>query len=344
MSNPFDEQMPSRKKHVVAATLMIAALCIVLFLVNVIISGEIAREISVPPVGDSGWSRSLSIVKSVIENLIAGAIAALLLAMMFRTIVNFIDPRDRVIEISSGDITKRLKSNARNTQRYTFIGNTATFVTASVLPILVDLARLTNRPRQIDLFILDPINKPAVESYSAFKKQIANANSVVSDQRDAQWVQPSTMNHIDTEAKVLGKLVAAIYLAAFASLQTSMEVRIFLRRSFTPFRTDMTDKEVVLTQESTKEGAVAFSSLGDFYSWYHKEAVAQQNQAVSIEFAASRAELLKISLPHPTGDKHKRRIALVELLDLFAHLKPLTYRIDVVSYAVDRITKPTHSY
>jgi len=152
------------------------------------------------------------------------------------------------------------------------------------------------------------------------------------------------IKQVENEDQVLGKLVAAIYFSAFASLQTSMELRVFLRRSFTPFRADMSDKEVVLTQESTEEAAVAFSALGEFYSWYQKEAVAQQNQAVSIEFLGKRNELLNLSLPHPTGKPEMIKKSLVCLLRLFPHLSSLADRENILDCAVKRIKSPTHSY
>ncbi len=344
MSNFFDPQVPSQRRQVIAAVIAVAAFCTFLFVVNIFVAKEIAKEVAIPPAGESDWSRGLVTVKSVIDSLIAAAIAALLLSFIFRLIVNLIDPRDRVIEIAPSDTTARLQENARNTQSYIFIGNTATFVTASIIPILVDIARLTNRRCSIDLFILDPMSAQAVKSYISHKNRVAIAISEIFDKKNSRWIQQMEVAKVDDEDQVVGKLVAAIYLSAFTSLQSSMQMRVFLRDSFTSFGVDMSDKEVVLTQESNDEAAVAFSARGEFYKWYKKEAFSQQGQAVCIDFARRRNELKNLSLPHPSGRSEIIRSSLICLLRLFPYLSSLSERQHVLDYAVVRIKSPTHSY
>lgn len=336
--------MPSRSRQVVAAVIAVAAFCTLLFFINIFVAKEIAKEVAIPPAGESDWSRGLVTVKSVIDSLIAAAIAALLLSFIFKLIVNLIDPQDRVLEIAPSDITARLQENARNTQSYIFIGNTATFVTASIIPILVDIAQLTNFRRSVELFILDPMSDQAVKSYISHKKRVAIAISEIFDQKSTRWIQQMEVGKVDDEDQVAGKLVAAIYFSAFASLQTSMEMRVFLRASFTSFGVDMSDKEVVLTQESTDEAAVAFSARGEFYKWYKKEAFSQQGQAVCIDFSRMRNELKNLSLPHPSCRPEIIRSSLICLLRLFPYLSSLSERQYVLDYAVARIKSPTHSY
>ena len=344
MSDIFSADLPSKKKHMRIGLAAVVLLSLGLYFLDSWIVDEMQRQLVLEKDGKANWLKVLGIMRPIVESLIAGSILTIVLATIFRWIVKYVDPRDRVIEISPGYITERLRENARMTSRYIFIGNTATFVTASVLPIVVDIAREDKQLRRVDLYIIDPMDEPSVVSYSLFKKQVSEENTRVGDQMFGKWVAPLFPAPFDTEPKVISKLIAAIYLAAYASVQSSMEVNVYLRRSFTPFRADITEREVVLTQESAKEAAVAFSASGDFYKWYHKEAAAQQNQAVKIDLTAKRSELLSLGLQHPGKDKQAIRGAMVALINAYPHLSSLSARMDVIAFAVDRVARPSHSY
>jgi hypothetical protein len=338
------DDLPTASRHVSFAILVVVAITICGYVLDTLVVEAIATEIAKLPIGETVWSRQLSILRGLLENLIAGAWAALLLALIVRWIITFVDPRDRVIEIAARAITARLCSNSQKTRRYIFIGNTATFVSATVLPILVDAARTTGIPRIVDLYLIDPMDDLSVNSYSAFKAQVLQANSGVADRNLGRWVQPQSSRLNETNDEVRAKVLAAIYLAAFSSLQSGVTVTIFLRRSFTPFRADMTDKEVVLTQESPVEPGVAFSESGVFYGWYYKEAEAQQIQASRIDLEGSRDILRLKCLTNPCGSRPDVEASIRDLVGIFSHLAALALNSTVIEAAAKRVMQPTHSY
>ena len=213
-----------------------------------------------------------------------------------------------------------------------------------MLPVLVDAARTSGHPRTVKLFLLDPMDNKSVESYSSFKLRAAQTASKVADVDLARWVPRAQQVQGETADEIAAKVAAAIYLAAWSSLQSTMTVTVYLRRAFTPFRVDMTDPEVVLTQESATESAVAFSSAGHFYGWYHKEADAQQMQAIVLDFAAERDRVPNLRLAAPSDTSKNIEAAMLRLLDAFPYLAPLASRLDVLSLAVGRVSNPTHAY
>ncbi|QRR32477.1 hypothetical protein JNX00_12345 [Hydrogenophaga sp. YM1] len=123
-----------------------------------------------------------------------------------------------------------------------------------------------------------------------------------------------------------------------------MNISICLRRSFTPFRADISDQEAVLTQESAAEAAVAFSARGHFYGWYQKEADAQKGQSEAFDFTASRDGLRNLNLAHPTGSYVELESSLHALLRFAQHLKPLAANSAVVSKAAKLIGRPKRPY
>lgn len=331
--------MPARNKHVVAAVALVSVICAFLYWTDL----HLAVAIEKNKISDE-WKQHAVVIRAVLENLIAGAVAAVLLALTYRWIVAFIDPRDRVIEISPSSITNRLIKNAHRTRDYIFIGNTATFVTVAVLPVLSDSVRMTGHPRSVTLVLIDLMNPGAVASYSAFKLSGRHTASKVADQYLARWVPPLNKPQAETPNQISAKVLAAIYLAAFSCLQSGMMVSIYLRNSFTPFRVDMTDSEVVLTQESEKESAVAFSFSGHFYGWYHKEADAQRMQGVKVDIAGERENLRQLGLVHPSSTREEIKKSISAVVNHFPHLRPLAQNDEIISMAVERVARPSHGY
>ncbi len=337
--SPLSDEMPNGQRRVIVAVLAVGLLCAILYWLNIQIT-VIASDETVP----REWRQHAEIIKSVLENLIAGAIAAILLALTFKWIIAFVDPKDRVIEISPNNITSRLLHNALRTRSYVFMGNTATFVSAAVLPVLSDSIRVSGIPRSVKLILIDPLDESAIKRYSEFKFRAMQTASKVGDQHLARWVPPITTPRGESSDEISAKALAAIYLCAFSSLQSGMEVSIFLRRSFTPFRADMTNTEVVLTQESANESAVAFPAQGHFYGWYHKEAEAQCMQATEIDVAGERNQLSHLGLAHPSSPREEIKKSLIALVGHFSHLKKLAENQTVIDNAAEKISRPSHAY
>ena len=337
--NILPDDLPTKKRHVLISICVVIAICVISYLIDLKIV-EMKADKNVTDV----WKLHGSIASAILENLIAGVIAAVSLGLTFRWIIAFIDPRDRVIEISPSSITDRLRKNAQTARNYVFMGNTATFVSATILPILIDSALNKSYPRIVTLIMIDPVDASAVSSYSRFKNSVAQSQSKLCDQFIGKWVTPIYAPKIETPDEVIAKLISAIYIATFASLQKDMHVSIFLRRSFTPFRADMSDSEVVLTQESPTESAVAFASTGHFHGWYHKEAEAQQRQAIKIDLIAEQKGLQELNLVHPTEARLKVAQSIKAVLLHFPHLRKFANNQEIIELATDKVTKPSHSY
>lgn len=286
-------------------------------------------------------AKHLKILQSILENLIAGATAALLLALTYRWIVTHIDPADRVIEIDPESITKRLLRNARATRSYIFIGNTASFVSTSALPVLIDSSRKNSHPRSLTMFLVDPRDEGTLRSYTEFKSRLAMADSRVADLATARWITPTKCS-TETEHDITVKVLSAIYLAAFASTQANMTVLVYLRKSFTPMRADITDLEVVLTQESKSESAVAFSSRGHFYSWYQKEAYAQEGQSILINLSVLQEDFHPLT--HPSGNREEIEVSLRKLLRCHEHLEIYASQDSLLGLVAEKIQNPSHQY
>lgn len=337
MSQSPDE-LPQSSNHRIVFVLVVTLICILLYFLDNYLTGSIDG-----PNVSASFKQHVTIIKSVIENLIAGAIAAVLFALAYRWIVNWIDPGDRVIEVAPGTITDRLLKNAKSTRSYVFIGNTASFVSSFVLPVLAESARTSGHPKVVNLFLIDPTDQLAIASYVGYRDRVAKGAHKVADYDNAVWFPPLP-KMVETTDEVTAKVLSAIYIAAFVALYPGMNVYVYLRRSFTPFRADISDREAVLTQESAAESAVAFSAKGHFYGWYQKEADAQKGQGCLLDLTASRDALRAIGLAHPTSPTSDVEISLRALLSHLDHLAPLAARLAVIEKAAKLIGRPSRTY
>lgn len=334
----YSDELPQSLNHRIVFVVVVTLICIALYCADDYLTGVIDG----PDVSTS-LKQHVGIIKSVIENLIAGAIAAVLLALAYRWIVNWIDPSDRVIEVPPGTITDRLLKNAKSTRSYVFIGNTASFVSSFVLPVLTESARSSGHPKTVSLFLIDPTDQLAIDSYVGYRARVAKGVHRVVDSESAVWFPPETRK-VETPDEVRAKVLSAIYIAAFVALHPGMHVSVYLRRSFTPFRADISDSEAVLTQESVAEAAVAFSARGHFYGWYQKEADAQMGQGSPLDLTAFREVLRGLGLAHPTSPAGDIELALRTLLSHFNHLAPLAINAAVIQKAAKLIGKPKRAY
>ncbi len=335
MSLPTDD-LPQSKNHRNWFIAVVVLTCVALYWLDGIVTSSIEGS-------SENWRQQVSILKSIIENFIAGAIAIVLLALTYRWIVDWLDPGDRVIEVPPTEITERLIRNARRTRNYVFMGNTASFVSSAVLPILVESARTSGQPKVIRLFLIDPTDSVAVEAYVGHRDRVANGTYRVADHEQATWFLPQEKK-VPTAEEVKAKVLATIYVAAYMSRFPGMEISIYLRRSFTPFRADISDSEAVLTQESIAEAAVAFVARGHFYGWYHKEADAQKGQCVHFDFTSTRDTLRRLDLVHPTDSKEKLVASIQGLLLTLSNMGALAQNLPLVEKTAKIITRPERPY
>lgn len=333
----YKDDLPQSRNHRIVFVAAVTAICVLLFIADYALMTSVDGSTPAP------IKQYVSIINSVIENLIAGAIAAVLLALTYQWIVDWIDPGDRVIEVPPSEITDRLLRNANSTRSYIFIGNTASFVSSSVLPILAESARNSGHPKAITLFLIDPTDESAVNAYVGYRARVSKGSHKVADSELAMWLLPQDQK-VETPDDVTAKILATIYIAAYVALFPGISISIFLRRSFTPFRADISDAEVVLTQESAAEAAVAFSARGHFYGWYQKEADAQKGQSAVFNFTGSRESLRGLNLAHPTDSVAELERSLNDLLRFSDHFGSLRTKPSVLLKAAKLINRPNRTY
>ena len=329
----LDSDLPKGRNQLPVVVVLLLVFVVILYLADYWLTDA----------GGLGSTRPGLLTRSILENTIAGAFAAIVLALSYRWAVRLVEPGDRVIEIRPGSISDRLKSNARLSSRYGFIGNTATFVTAAILPILCARSQRSGQSVFVRIFIIDPRDPGVVTAYVRHKSRVSVSSSKIADYDLASWTRPSVDSASESFDIALAKLYACLYLCAYASKSSGVEISVHLRKSFTPFRADISDREVILTQESASEAAVAFSSDGHFYGWYDKETEALLQQCTPVVLTGN-AEVERMHLAHPSSPRTEIEDAFDTLFSTALKDLNLVISAGVRRAAIDRIIIPRHSY
>lgn len=268
---------------------------------------------------------------SIVENLIAGGVAAIILAFISDYILRFVDPKNKVEEIQSSKISSRLKFNAEKTSSYLFIGNTASFVTKEIIPIIFKKSVDTNIKKSISIYLLDPSCEEAVNAYVSYKNRILFSDS--KGQHNFGGCKLCESKRI-SEDDVISTIICTVYIAAYVSQSNFVDVDIYFRKYFTPFRADISDAEVVLTQESKRDPAVGFSERGQFFYWYKKEADVLIHQSTQIDLSFLKKENFSIKITNPT-DSEKNIGESIDLI--FDRIEYLTNLKSSISLRYDHI-------
>lgn len=333
----LDSDLPKNQKHIWFTAIALTIFVIILFAIDVRLVHILSPE-------KKGFTDIQGpILKSALESMMAGLFAAFILAVTYRWVIASIDPGDRVIEVKPEDITERLIKNAKASSRYIFIGNTATFVSACILPIFCARAQKSRTTKDLKFFIIDPRNDDVLNAYIEHKDRVRFARSRVADLDNAMWVPPIDEAPGETILQARAKLYACIYLCAFASRSSGIKIDLYLRRSFTPFRADVSDREAILTQESKSEAAVAFSARGNFYGWYYQESEALLGQCEEIKLS-SDSKIKFVNLVPPSSTKEEILTSLKALINAAPVTPNFTLSDDMYNEAVNRIRRPSHSY
>lgn len=330
---PLDSDLPKGRNQLPVVVALLLGFVVILYLADYLLTEA----------GGLGSTRHGLLARSILENTIAGAFAAIVLALSCRWAVRLVEPGDRVIEIPPGAISDRLKNNARRTSRYGFIGNTATFVTAAVLPILCARSQRSGQSVFVRIFIIDPRDTDVVTAYVRHKSRVRVSNSKIADYDLASWTRPSGESAAESFDMALSKLYACLYLCAYASKSSGVEIIVHLRKSFTPFRADVSDSEVILTQESASEAAVAFSANGHFYGWYDKETEALLQQCTPVALTGN-VDVERIHLAHPSSARTDIERSFDELFSTALKGLNIVIGAGVRGAAIDKIIIPSHSY
>ena len=226
-------------------------------------------------------------IDSILNDLIASIVTTVLIgAFVFYVFPKAEDLDFEIIEPTR--IQEELSKGRLSTDYWYFTGGTGMFTRAVTLPELAKRARIINKPIELKLQLIDPLNWELCQKYAEYRRGLNTASN-----NRKLW----TVKYVRNQS--FATIVKSIIIS---SQEPLLEITIGLKNNFSLFRLDLSSSCVIVTKEDPREVAFIFyKSSSSFNSYYHefketfKQTRISKNCTTSINFSElDKENLIKI--------------------------------------------------
>jgi hypothetical protein len=159
--------------------------------------------------------------------------------------------------------------NARiDTEKWFFNGGSGRYTRSQTLPYLAELSRRSNKSIDISILIMDPRNEELCAKYADYKNSLRTAKS--KGKKTSKSVQ------IDLIATIVS-------CHMWKSEQSSLNITLGLKNTFSLFRTDLSSNGAIITKEDPLEPAIYYEKDTFFYYAQLEELKQTMNQVENLE-------------------------------------------------------------
>lgn len=231
---------------------MVVSLLLLLFFVLLAL-----RYLGFPTLNQAGAIDWRSQVTATLDGLISTIVVSFVVAV---TLWWTKPPLDRIppgYEVPPTSISNTLETAAAVTNEWEYVGHTGRYVRSRIFPLLKKHSQQNNRPVRVRMTILDPRDMELCQRYADYRKR-SRSSEVFKD----DW----------TAEKVRDELVATV--AATIELNSGVnhiQCEIRFRSTLSHFRFDVSDDQVMVTQEDPQEPAFSYPRGSRFYDYYKRE-------------------------------------------------------------------------
>ena len=193
--------------------------------------------------------------RAVVDHLASDLVLSIVAAGLLLLVTTKTHRPDSLITLEPWNIHPALLSGLSATRTYWFRGRSGRFLRGTVLPILADNARKESTRREVFMLLPDPDRRATLEDYSDYRNSLSSTSK-------GEW----------TEGRVRTEILATILRAVELSANnTFLEVHIALGEGFALYRTDLSDRKLVMTREESKWPALMCRAGSVFYDSFLEE-------------------------------------------------------------------------
>jgi hypothetical protein len=177
------------------------------------------------------------------------------------------------IEIGSTIVNARV-----DTEKWFFNGGSGRYTRSQTLPFLAELSRQKNRGIDVSILIMNPKNESLCQKYADYKNSLRTAK--MKGKRDIKSVKVDLISTI-------------VSCHVWKYEQSSLNIKLGLKDSFSLFRTDISSNAAIITKEDPSEPAIYYEKETFFYIAHIEDLKQTFNQVNVIEILpfCSRNEL-----------------------------------------------------
>jgi hypothetical protein len=194
-------------------------------------------------------------IRAVLDHLSAAIVISIIAAALLLLVTTRNRREGDLTAVEPWNIHPALVDALAQTRNYWFRGRSGRFMRDTVLPELDDNARKEATQRKVHLLLPDPADNKTMKRYAEYR------NSLAMSSRD-RW----------TAARIRTEVLATILRAAELSANNHfLEVEVSVSSSFALYRSDMSDRRLIMTREEPKWPALMCSAGSVFYDSFLEE-------------------------------------------------------------------------
>lgn len=198
--------------------------------------------------------------KPYIDSILNDLIASIVTTVLIGSFAFYVFPKAEDLDfevIEPTRIQQELAKGRIGTDHWYFTGGTGIFTRAVTLPELAKQARIANKPIELKLQLIDPLNNDICQKYAEYRRGLNTASG-----NRKLWTATFVRNHS------FATIIKAILIS---SQEPLLDISIGLKNNFSLFRLDLSSTNVVVTKEDPREVAFVFhKNSTSFNSYIHE--------------------------------------------------------------------------
>jgi len=199
-------------------------------------------------------------LSSEFENILEMLFTTILVSVVLTLLILWVKPqkvKNVEMEVIQPYLIKNILFQSRlKTKEWWFDGNTGRYTRNVTLPELAKICKLENRPISVKIQIINPNNKSVCKIYADYRNGLRSAQTT------------RTVKNVQHE--LLATIVSVYF---WKKEQPSLNIEIYLKDYFSPFRADLSDDMVIITREDSRDPAIVYHKNSFFYTAYHNDLV-----------------------------------------------------------------------
>lgn len=215
--------------------------------------------------------------KEFLALLLEGLLVSLIVTTCIGSFIFWITPRtvaNSVMEVvHPKDIGPLLKEATNISEFWIYKGACGRYTRSTTLPKMAAAAKNEGIGRDVSIIIIDPTLDMVCDEYATYRSSLKSANET------APW----TRNSVKEE--IIGTAVSA---ALYARTEPLLGVTLHLMQSFSAFRLDISQGDVIVTKEEKTASALRAQSGTYFYKSYKDDVRLAKRQARAIDLSQSK--------------------------------------------------------
>lgn len=230
----------------------------------------ITRLFVIPQIAVDPKPEYLSYIESLLDKIFISLLVAVFIGL-FIFYIEIPESEKKHSIIEPNRLNELFPKSRMETDFWYFSGGTGRFTRAETIPEISKISQARNEHRTIKILLIDPRDSALCKSYASFRKSLKSNKESKTD-----W----------SESYVRNEIIATICCSAiYKNLNPLLEISIYLKKTFSTLRIDLSKPFAIVTKEDKKEPALLIPEDTFLYRTYKEEILQTAKQFESVDLS-----------------------------------------------------------